>query len=192
MTIQQAPQLLILQKSADISEHELRVIQSLNQLHGIEATTVNLCNHESIAEKTRGKCFQLVYLCGHGNIGSFGESGNCESWSNVAADLCSAACTQNATIFCACCRGGLQSVAKAFFDNCSEVAFVCGPRADTYPNTLILGFHVFLYGLLFRRSDAETAAEAASHATGYKFQVHDRQTLLDAQLCAVRGDANES
>ncbi len=183
------PQLLILQKSSDVSEQELQVIASLNQLHGIEATVVNLCKNENIAEKTQSKCFQLVYLCGHGNIDVFGGDGSCDTWTNVAAELCNATCTQNATIFCACCRGGLQSVAKAFFDNCNQVSFVCGPRADTTPHTLILGFHVFLYGLLFRSSDAETAAEAASHATGYKFQVHDRQTLEDSYRTINKQDA---
>lgn len=177
-------QLLIIQCSNDISSDELAAVQACVGIHGLETTHINLCKGDDLVAMTAGKCFSLAYVCGHGNITQLcNELGHGVTWEVMAASLCSSACmTRNAVIFCAACRGGLQTVAKSFFINCPNVEYVVGPRADIYPPTLTLAFHTFMFNRIFRRADAETAIEITSTATGFKFDAHSRQAFMDQAI----------
>jgi hypothetical protein len=173
--------LLIVQCSNDIAAAELDAVRACVGMHGLEVIHVNLCKNDDLVALTTGKCFHLAYICGHGNITRLcNELGNCITWDQMAMSFCNSACmAENAVIFCATCRGGLKTVAQSFFKNCSNVEYVIGPRADIYPATLTLAFHVFMFNKIFRRSDSETAIDITSSATGFKFDAHSRQALMD-------------
>lgn len=177
-------QLLIIQCSRDIRSAEIAAVQACVSIHGLDTTHVNLCNNDKLDVLTANKCFRLAYICGHGNVSQVcNEEGNGVCWNDMASALCSTACmAPDAVVFCAACRGGLKTVAKSFFTNCPSVEYVVGPRADIYPPSLMLAFHVFMFNKIFRMSDAETAIEITSSATGFKFDAHSRQAFIDQAI----------
>ena len=180
--------LLLLKCSDDIASNEIDAIKNLAELHSVQVLCVDKTIGETIQEKAAGTCFSLVYLSGHGSLSHFGgQSGACATWETVAIELCEAACLQDgASIFCACCRGGLANVALTFFEYCPSVEYVCGPRASTLPNTISLGFHVLMHNLLFRCCDADEACRLASLSTGHSFLIHDRQEFESKKLIAAK------
>jgi len=173
-------ELLIIQSAGDICDEEIKIIEAVSSLHHIDVSRVNLDAGENISSIPAGKCFDLIYLCGQGSVDGMGGS-FCKSWDEIAVEICNTTCTKNgATIFCACCRGGLKTVAKAFFNECPSVEFVIGPRSNIYPESLILAFHVVMYNIFFRKSEPPEAAAMACQSTGQEFIVHDQQQWKDA------------
>lgn len=173
-------ELLIVKSSSDICTDELSIIRSVAALNRTTPLVVDLTKGEKIEDIPEGHCFDLVYLCGHGSVDGMGGVLN-ETWEKIAFDICTAACTKDgATVFCACCRGGLRSAAMAFFLNCPSIEYVVGPKSNVFPQAIILGFHAIMYGILFRRSEPDDACEAAYVATGQKFIVHDFQQYVDS------------
>jgi len=173
-------ELLIIKSSDDICVEELDIIKSVAALNHTDTIIVDMTKGQKIEDIESGRCFDLIYLCGHGNVNGMGGTLDC-SWNEIAISICSAACTKvGATIFCACCRGGLRAAAFAFFDNCPSVEYVVGPKSNVFPQAIILGFHAIMYGILFRRSEPEDACEAAYIATGQRFLVHDLQHYIDS------------
>lgn len=180
--------LLILKCSNVISIEEELVISNFCRINKIEPLTVDISR---ISEIPKGSCFDMIYICGHGNVQSveIADSNGLVSpinWSDVAFNICTKTCVQDsATIFCACCRGGLNYIAESFFDSCPAVEFVIGPESNVYPGSLILAFETVLYSLLNRRCDPQEACEIATNATGNKYILHDRQKYLDKVLSAA-------
>lgn len=179
-TMEPANKLLLLKCAPDVSDDEVQGIRSLCALHGVEVQVVDKSNGGDIAGITAGACFSLVYVAGHGNFESVGpSSGACQSWSELALELCHAACIQpGGVVFSACCHGGLKTAAKAFFDSCPNVESLCGPKGTVYPQTLLLGFHVLMYNLLFRNGGPEQARNLAQEATGHAFNLYSQQAYL--------------
>lgn len=177
--------LLLIKASQDVCNDEIDTIRSVSSIHQIDTIVVDLTIGETIENKATGHCFDLIYLCGHGNFQGMGtEDGSVMTWDKISQDLCQTACTKpGATVFCACCRGGLLNAAISFFKNCGSVGFVVGPRSEIYPQSIILGFHAIMYNILFRKSEPDDACDAAYKATGKKFIVHDaQQYLAEGQL----------
>jgi hypothetical protein len=172
--------LLVLKCAEDVTEEEINSVLSLAQLHDIEGTVVDKSSGQDIAKSTEGKCFSLVYLAGHGNYQQFGpKDGECQSWKEVAAELCGTACIQpGSVVFCACCHGGLHTVAHEFFCACPTVENVCGPRGSIFPTTLLVAFHVLMYNLFFRNAGPEEACRIAQEASGHAFTLHAQQEFL--------------
>ena len=179
--------LVLLKCSKDIDAHEMTLITSVCSLLGIDPYPVDKVAGETvkdkapgIKDKAPGMCFDAVYLAGHGAIDKFGSSTACVDWAAVAQDLSSSTCLNpGATVFCACCRGGLLTIAKALLKGCQTVDFVCGSRNNISANALALGFHTLMYNVVFRHGDPIEAAHLATEATGQHFAIHDRAELSD-------------
>lgn len=172
--------LLLLKCADDVSSAEVQGITSLCDLHGVKVIVVDKSAGQRIHEMAVGSCFTLVYVAGHGDFESVGSSsGTCQSWGQLALELCNAACIQpGGVVFCACCHGGLGTAAKAFFDSCPSVENVCGPRGSVFPQTLLLGFHVLMYNLLFRNGGPEQSCSLAQEATGHSYSLYSQQAFL--------------
>jgi hypothetical protein len=177
--------MIVLKCSSDVSSGEVEIARNVCTLLQIQPFYVDKSAGQDIARSVGGSCFNLVYLCGHGSISAFGDpgGGRCTDWRSVGDELRTAMClNQGATVFCACCRGGLLTVAKALLETCPMVDFVCGPRSDIGANVLALGFHTVMYNIIFRQGDPIGAARLASEATGHQFAIHDRVDLADRGL----------
>jgi len=185
-------ELLIIKTSADVCAEELSIIKSVAALNETTTVVVDITKGEKIEDIPSGHCFDLIYLCGHGSVEGMGGALD-ESWEKISIDICSTACTQEgATIFCACCRGGLRAAAMAFFVNCPSIEYVIGPKSNVFPEAIVLGFHTLMYGIMFRRSEPDDAAKAAYKATGQRFVVHDFQQYIDSGQLSYSDSDNDS
>ena len=171
------PYLLVLKCSGDLDKSEIDSVKNIAELHNVQPIVIDKAKGETIAFHTTWRCYSLAYIAGHGNFQSIGEScGPAQSWGALAEELCSAACmAPGAVLFCASCHGGLASAAEAFFDKCPSVENVCGPRGSVCAPTLLLGFHVLMYNLLFRNGGPEQSCSLAQQASGHAFSLHSQQ-----------------
>ena len=74
--------LLVVKCAEDIEKWEIGMVKSLAQMHSIKVTIVDRAKGERIDEKTACKCFDMICLCGHGNIEEFGGEA-CQTWDDV-------------------------------------------------------------------------------------------------------------
>jgi hypothetical protein len=186
LPLSELPQrMLVVRVSEHVFPEEIEAVIGFAKLHSIEAVVVDRTRGETIPLPDGRGCFALIYLAGHGNA-EFLEQPNSAppaNWHDVAQELCQSACMVNgAVVFCACCHGGMRSVARAILQFCPSVHFVCGPKSTVTTHTLTLGFHTFLYNFFFRRAGADEACTIVSNATGHAFMAHDRQSELQANL----------
>ena len=181
--------LLLVKFSNDVLSEEIDAVRCIATLNDFSVEIVDLCKGHQLRENAPvATQFDFLYLCGHGNVNrACDDQANCMSWQQFAEGLCAAGCIkEGALLFCACCRGGLDNVCKAFFDSCPNVHYVCGPRSDTTAAHLLAGFHTVLHSAFTRDSDFEVAARIASDLTGRNFVIHDHQTFADRLLTAAQ------
>jgi hypothetical protein len=132
--------------------------------------------------KHRDRKWKYIYLDAHADRLGFGSADNKLrlSWIEFASALCQAHCLEeDAILFLACCRGGLRSTADLLFDNCDQIAFVCGPHWKITSYDLPVAFHVLIYNLESRNEEPRTAVRRASKALGFRFMFYDRADWED-------------
>ena len=64
--------LLLIKASQDVCNDEINTIRSVSSIHQIDTAVVDLTIGETIGNKINGHCFDLIYLCGHGNFHGMG------------------------------------------------------------------------------------------------------------------------
>jgi hypothetical protein len=184
--------LMILCAQSDPCDEELKLIEAVGNLLGMNICKTTLKKEEDLKKTLCGKNNELwdyVYLATHANIYGFGDADSCGlnlKWTKFAQVICEADClAQGAKLFLGCCRGGLKGVADRMFDNCNQIDYICGPRWTLKPADIATAFHVFIYNLEVRSEQPSVAVNRASLAVGYDFFCYDRAEREDSQYIDV-------
>lgn len=172
--------ILILSACGNAAEpHECNGICEQAQLYGIDTVCLDIKNNKELETvlSSNGE-FDYIYLSAHGCAESFGsEDGLVDmAWDDFSGLLCSSRCmSEDAILMLSCCRGGLMQVAYTLFNNCSQIAYVLGPRQSLTSADMHICFGIFLYNMEKRNTDPVVACEKIKCATGQRFSCYDRQ-----------------
>jgi len=179
--------LLILKSHHDICGNEVGLITHQSGFLNIDVTEETIFNTETMKEvftkyKEINRKFDFIYLCTHGSATGFdidmGLGLSTMTWADFGQIVCESQVLNDDTIFLlACCRGGLFRVATDMLAVCNSINYVCGATWKLKSSDIATGFTVFLYSLIFKKSEPSYAAKKASLATDYTFVCYDRSEI---------------
>ena len=125
----------------------------------------------------QSRCFDVVYIAGHGNPEVLSDGEHSEFWDWVGEDVCALAdCLGgSALLFCAACYGGRELVANGLFAGCDALKFVCGPDRPITPQQGLVAFHRIYHALTEEGAGPIAAVKALKDDFGQvQFICHDR------------------
>jgi hypothetical protein len=146
------------------------------KLHEVEWLSLDDFQNQMSPEQK----YDFVYLGAHADGTGFGEKDGAtlHAWSDLANAICFTDCIlPGGTLFLACCRGGMKTVALKILTTCQKIDYICGPHWKVTGNDLTAAFQAFVHSRVGKNEEPCKAADRATEACGFKFSCYDRQEL---------------
>jgi hypothetical protein len=123
--------------------------------------------------------FDLLYLSSHADANGFGENPYENPWDKFADTVCATDCMlPEATLFLACCRGGLKTVTLNMLSVCNKIDYIVGPVWKAKGADITPAFRAFCECCYTRKDGTREAPcnlrEKMSEAARQEFACYDR------------------
>lgn len=173
------PRLLIVKTSSDVDRCETTLVEALAGMWRMPMEVFDLTTLDDLTRLSELEGpWSVVYVCGHGDGDVIGDADGPREfrWMDVSAALCEIL-AEDAWVFLACCRGGLDRVAYQLFAECGNLRYVFGPSWEATPKQLAVAFHVLIHNCVDEGREPTRAAHRASEAIDLTIRSFDREDV---------------
>jgi hypothetical protein len=168
---------------------EVKVVKDILHNMGIELREVEWLSQDDFEKQISPDTkYDFVYLGAHADGTGFGEKDGAtlHAWESLANAICATDCIlPGGTLFLACCRGGMKTVALKILTTCQRIDYICGPHWKVTGNDLTAAFQAFVHSRVKKNEEPCKAADRATEACGFKFSCYDREEL-EAEIETLR------
>lgn len=126
--------------------------------------------------------YDLLYLSSHADDTGFGENPWDNPWDEFATAVCVSDCMlPEATLFLACCRGGMKTVALNLLSVCNKIDYIVGPEWKAKGADISNAFRAYCECCYTRKDGTKEPPccieKELTKAAGQTFACYDRVAL---------------